>query len=129
MEKDTIVINFSGHPLTDEQREQLADLLGEDPSQMEFIKVRFHLNWKLDIKEQIRQVADAAGLSEREWQDKHILIVPPGLGIGAWLLAQETASRAKRFLPMVAIRPVDHKAYRKFEVYAVVYQEVCDVAL
>ena len=112
-----ILINFS-HPLSGEARAQIEALTGQAIARE--IEVPTELDLGRPFGEQVVALADAAGLSAREWQTVPILIVPPGLSACAAALLAELHGRTGYFVPVVRTRPVADGFLTRFEVAEIV---------
>jgi len=78
---EVIVINFSGHPLTISQQEQLKDRYRIHIE--ELIELPVHFDAQQDLKPQAKRWVEDVGLAPEEWSEKNIYLILPGLAPGA----------------------------------------------
>lgn len=112
-----IVLNFA-HPITEEQRAQIEALTGQSIEQV--VDIPSQIDVQKPIAPQVTAMADAAGLSPREWQTRPILINPPSLNFSAVALLAELHGRMGYFPPVVRLRPVQGSVPPRFEVAEIV---------
>ena len=112
-----IVLNFS-HPLTEEQKNQIETLAGEEIKEIRELRVSFD-NGESFVP-QVAELVDSCGLSSEEWQTERILIVPPSLNFIAVTLIAELHGRMGYFPPIVRIRPVEGAVPPRFEVAEII---------
>lgn len=108
-----IVLNFT-HPLSESQAAQAATLCGEVIDSV--ISVPALLDPTCPFADQVRALADAAGLDADAWQTQRILVVPPALNFVAVLLLAELHGRMGYFPPCLRLRPVPGALPPVFEV-------------
>ena len=108
-----IVLNFT-HPLTEAQTAQATALCGEPIDAVVPVPATFDL--ARPFSEQVRGLADAAGLDADAWQTGRILVVPPALNFIAVLLLAELHGRMGYFPPCLRLRPVPGALPPVFEV-------------
>ncbi len=121
-----ILLNFT-HPLSQSQLQQLESLTGDRIERTVQIPVQFEHN--RSFVEQVRELADAAGLSPDEWQSAPILLVPPALNFIAVTLLAEVHGRMGYFPPIVRMRPVHETLPPRYEVAEIInLQAVRDAA-
>lgn len=121
-----ILLNFT-HPLSQSQLQQLQSVMGEKIDRTIHIPVQFE--HERSFVEQVRELADAAGLSPEEWQSAPILIIPPALNFIAVTLLAELHGRMGYFPPIVRMRPVHETLPPRYEVAEVInLQAVRDAA-
>lgn len=121
-----ILLNFT-HPLSQSQLQQLQSVVGENIERTIHISVQFAHD--RSFVEQVRELADAAGLSPEEWQSAPILIIPPALNFIAVTLLAELHGRMGYFPPIVRMRPVHETLPPRYEVAEVInLQAVRDAA-
>lgn len=77
-----IVINLSGHPLTNAQREEISREMYIE----ELIELPAHFDTRTSVKAQIKGILDQIGLTLAEWQNHSILLALPGLAPAAAVL-------------------------------------------
>lgn len=81
---EAIIINFSGHPLTDLQREQLEREVYIE----ELIEFPVHFDAYQDMEAQVMKVLEEVGLAVEEWSERNIYLILSGIAPGgAALLA------------------------------------------
>ena len=112
-----LVLNFA-HPITEEQRAQIEALTGQSVDRV--VEVPSHIDVQQPIEPQVRALADAVGLSSREWQTLPILVNPPSLNFSAVALLAELHGRMGYFPPIVRLRPVQGSVPPRFEVAEIV---------
>lgn len=121
-----ILLNFT-HPLSQSQLQQLQSVVGENIERTIHIPVQFE--HERSFVEQVRELADAAGLSPEEWQSAPILLIPPALNFIAVTLLAELHGRMGYFPPIVRMRPVHETLPPRYEVAEVInLQAVRDAA-
>lgn len=121
-----ILLNFT-HPLSQSQLQQLQSVVGETIERAIHMPVQFE--HERSFVEQVRELADAAGLSPEEWQSAPILLVPPALNFIAVTLLAELHGRMGYFPPIVRLRPVHEALPPRYEVAEVInLQAVRDAA-
>ena len=120
-----LLLNFA-HPLTEEQMQQLAALLGETPT-VQVIPTQ--ADRSRPLSQAAADLAAAAGLSALEWQTLALVVNPPGLAPLAVTLMAEIHGRCGYFPLLVNIRPVAASLPARYEVAEVVnLQQVRDQA-
>jgi hypothetical protein len=114
-EKDrkVTILNFS-HPLTDEHRAQVEDLIGEEVAEIREVPVQIDPNRHLG--EQIVEVADRAGLTPVEWQSPDLLVNLPGYAPAAAALLAELHGRMGRFPSILWVQPVEGSISGRYRV-------------
>jgi hypothetical protein len=121
-----ILLNFS-HPLTEAQRAAIEALAGAPIDRGIDLPVQF--DHDRPFAGQAGALADAAGLSPREWQTAPLLIVPPSLSSIAAVLLAELHGRMGYFPPVVRLRPAEGALPPRYEVAEIVnLQAVRDAA-
>jgi len=111
-----IVLNFA-HPLTEEQLSQIALLVGTAPVVRD---VAVQIDRSKPIVEEAVALAEAAGLTSREWQTMPLIVNPPGLAPLALALFAELHGRCGYFLPILNIRPLPDDLAIRYEVAEIV---------
>lgn len=76
---EVIVINLSGHSLTDLQRKQLEREVYIE----EVIELPVHFDAYQDLGTQVAKVLENIGLAVEEWSERNIYLVLPGIAPGA----------------------------------------------
>jgi len=95
-----LVLNYA-HPLTPEQRGQIAERLGGEP---EVRDIPVQIDARAEFIAQVVALADAAGLSPTEWQQVRPLVInPPGLAPVAVALLAEIHGRRGEFPRLLCI--------------------------
>ncbi len=112
----SMLLNYA-HPLTDEQRRRIGELLGETP---EIRDIPTQIDRALPLAEVARQLADAAELTSEAWQTLPLLVNPPALAPLALSLAAELHGRCGYFLPIINIRPIPESLPPRYEVAEIV---------
>ncbi len=112
MEKEMILLNF-GHPLTQEQRTQIEQLIGGPIDRL--IEVATHFDHTRPFAEQVRELVDSLGLTSEEWQHAAIFVNPSTLSAIAMTLLAELHGRMGYFAPVVRMRPVEDVLPPRFE--------------
>lgn len=74
----SIIINMSGHPLTDVQQKQIQ----RETYIEELIELPVHFNL-LPVRPQVESIVDTVGLTLDEWQTKSVILALPGLAPGS----------------------------------------------
>ena len=120
-----ILINFA-HPITDEQRAQIEEKVGERIADIRDVPIHFDLH-ALFIP-QVHKMLDQVGLSAAEWQEKELLINLPSFNVIAAALLADLHGRMGHFPAVLLIRPVDGP-YPKYEVSEIInLQKLRDAA-
>jgi hypothetical protein len=97
-----LILNFS-HPLTEEQRAQIAALAGSAIDEVHTVAVQ--INQDQPLTPQIVAIVDAIDLSPEEWQTRPLLINPPGYAPAAFVLLAELHGRIGHFPALLRLRP------------------------
>ncbi len=108
-----ILLNFA-HPLTDEQLNQIAALVGEPVA--EVVEVPSQIDPQQPLIPQIVALVDQLGISPRRWQSEEWLINPPSLNFSTAVLLAELHGRLGYFPPCLRLRPVKDALVPRFEV-------------
>ena len=108
-----ILINL-GHPLNDEHRDDIEALVQQPITRL--IERQVHLDPERAFGEQVIELADAVGLSSREWQSEAIVINPPTLNVIALAMLAELHGRMGYFPPVVRLRSVSGAVPPRFAV-------------
>jgi hypothetical protein len=103
----SVVINLSGHPLTEKQREQIEQEMYIE----ELIELPAHFE-SAPIQPQIDRVVDEIDLTIGEWQSKSIVLALPGLAPAASALLAYLHGLRGGFLKVLWIRPHPSNASR-----------------
>lgn len=115
-----IVLNYS-HPLTDEQREQIETIMGRPIQQVITAPTGLtHFDQARSFGDQARDLVDSAGLTSADWQQKAILVNPPGLSSGAVTVMAELHGRMGYFPPVVRVAPVGGSLPPRYEVAEII---------
>lgn len=97
-----IVLNFS-HPLTAEHLRQIEEMTHQQVERV--IEIPTWVDPQQSLVPQVVALADAAGLSAREWQTLPLLVNPPSLNFIAVALLAELHGRCGHFPAHVRLRP------------------------
>lgn len=97
---EVIVVNVSGHPLSDDRREQIE----REAYIQELIEVSPHFSAP-PLEPQINALVAQIGLTEEEWQNEAIVVIPPGLAAPAVALFAKIHGLRGGFPRMAWIRP------------------------
>jgi hypothetical protein len=108
-----LVLNFS-HPLPPDQITRLESLAGERVERV--IEVKTQVDTQADLAPQVAALADACGLTPAQWQQEHIVILPPSLNSIAVTLLAELHGRMGYFPAHIRTRPVPGAPVPAFEV-------------
>ena len=120
-----ILLNFS-HPLTEEQRLQVIELLGEELDVRDLLP---QVDRGRPIMDVTAEIVDAVGLDSTAWQTHRFVTNPPGLASLALALIAEIHGRCGYFPPILNVRPVEGALPPRFEVAEIVNLQVLrDVA-
>ncbi|MFV9504087.1 MAG: CRISPR-associated protein Csx15 [Oscillochloridaceae bacterium umkhey_bin13] len=111
-----LLLNYS-HPLTDDQRDQLATLLG---AAIQVQDLAVHVDRGRPLAEVARELVDAAGLDPAAWQTTPLLINPPALAPLALALSAELHGRIGGFPAILNIRPVANSLPTRYEIAEIV---------
>ena len=121
-----LLLNFS-HPITSAQRGQIEALAGQAIARI--IDVPTQMENDEPFAPQIVALADAAGLTPKEWQTAPLLVNLPGYAPAAACLLAEIHGRAGHFPAIVRIRPVTGSSPTIYEVAEIInLQAVRDAA-
>jgi len=112
-----ILLNFS-HPITEPQLVRIEELTTASVDEIRTIPA--HFDNQQPFGEQVRALADAAGLSPEEWQTTPILINPPAYNFAAVMLFAELHGRMGHFPAIVRVRPVRDAIPPRYEVAEIV---------
>lgn len=110
-----LILNFT-HPLTNEQLQQTAALLGIDVDSLKVQNISVHIDRNQALGEVARALADAVELSPTEWQTEPFVVNPPGLAPLALALIAEIHGRVGHFPTIINIRPIPNATPVRYEV-------------
>jgi len=108
-----ILLNFA-HPLTEEQLNQIAALIGEPVA--EVIEVPSQIDPQEPLIPQVVAMVDRLGIDPRRWQSETWLVNPPSLNFSTAVLLAELHGRLGYFPPCLRVRPVKDALVPRFEV-------------
>jgi hypothetical protein len=97
-----VVLNFS-HPVTAEQQAEI-ERLGRLPVER-VIEVSVRLDHEAPFAPQVVALAEAAGLSPKEWQTLPLVVNLPSLALAAGGLLVELHGRIGHFPTVLHLRP------------------------
>jgi hypothetical protein len=121
-----LILNFS-HPITDEQLQQIEELIGAEVAEVRDVPV--HVDQEQPLASQVVALADRAGLSLAEWQSAAFVINPPALNFIAVAVLAELHGRCGYFPACLRLRPVKGSIPPRYEVAEVLnLQDVRDGA-
>ena len=112
-----IILNF-GHPLTETQRNRVAELVGREVERV--IDVALQISQDAPLRPQIVEVTDRAGLSSVEWQTAAFVVNLPGYAPVAACLLAEIEGRSGHLPPVIKTRPVAGALLTEYEVIEVI---------
>jgi hypothetical protein len=108
-----ILLNFA-HPLTQEHIAQVEALIGQKVDRV--IEIPTQIDPQQPLVPQVVALADACGLSSKEWQTLPLLVNPPSLNFIAVALLAELHGRMGYFPPCIRMRPVAGALPPRYEV-------------
>ena len=121
-----IVLNLSGHPLTLQQQETIQSQKGQTMTHL--FEPWFHFDTKRPFVPQIQQLVSNISLSNLDWHQHQILLIPPGLAPATAVLLAHLHGRLGYFPELVHIRS-NHQAKEPYEVGEIILlQQVRDEA-
>ncbi|MFA7086188.1 MAG: CRISPR-associated protein Csx15 [Aliarcobacter sp.] len=121
-----LIVNF-GHPITDQQLQQIARLTGREVAEVRDAPCQF--DHARPFAEQARAMIESVGLTPEEWQTLPILVNLPALSIIAALVLAELHGRMGYFPTVLRLRPVEGAVPPRFEVVEILnLQQVRDQA-
>ena len=97
-----LILNFS-HPLTDQQRARISELVGGPIEDIRTLAVQ--IDQARTLEPQVRAIVDGIGLNSQEWQTRELLINPPGYAPAAIVLLAELHGRIGHFPALIRLRP------------------------
>ncbi|WP_240695938.1 CRISPR-associated protein Csx15 [Candidatus Chloroploca sp. Khr17] len=112
-----LVLNYS-HPLTQEQRTQIAECCGV--STLEVRDLLAQIDRARPLADIAQELANAADLTPEAWQTTPIILNPPALAPVALALVAELHGRCGGFPTMLNIRPVAQSVPTRYEVAEIV---------
>ena len=114
-----ILLNFA-HPIPSAQRTQIEALIGQPLNEERHHPAQF--DHGRSFPEQVRELAQAVGLTPEQWQSEAILVNPPTLSILAVILLAELHGRMGYFPAVLRLKPVEGPL-TQFEVAEIVNLE------
>jgi len=102
------LLNF-GHPITEEQQQQIERVLGLDVKDdwLEIIDIRCQLDIDGPFDIQAQNLADECALDADEWQTEALIVNPPALSSAAVMLLAEIHGRCGYYPPCVRLKKAD----------------------
>ena len=97
-----LLLNFS-HPLTPEHIQHVEREIASQISAVLTIPTHFDID--RSFIEQVKDIADQAGLTTDEWQTRQILVNPPAYAIIAITLLAELHGRMGYFPRVIRMKP------------------------
>lgn len=120
-----LLLNFS-HPLTPAHLARIGELLADQTSQASETRevsvrdIPAQADPEAPFSPQATTLADAAGLSPRDWQTESILVNPPSYNFLAAALLAELHGRMGYFPPVLRLKPVNDSLPPRFEVAEII---------
>jgi hypothetical protein len=118
-----LILNFA-HPLSQEQRAQLAGLLNCDAQELDERQISTQIDREADLRFEVERLVNSVGFSNDEWQTRAFVINPPGLSVAAQVLTAELHGRCGHFPTLLHIAPVGKSTPTVFEVREVLNLQV-----
>lgn len=112
-----ILLNF-GHPITEEQKEQIRYLTGK--SVREIIEIKAQFDHQLPFTRQINSLVEEICFPSLRWQTESLLINLPSFNVIATLLIAELHGRMGYFPPILRLKPVEGSLPPRFAVAEVI---------
>jgi hypothetical protein len=112
-----VILNF-GHPLTEVQQARLEELAGRPAERV--IEVKFQVEQGAQLRPQIVDLVNQAGLSSVEWQTIPFVVNLPGYAPAAACLLAEIEGRSGHLPPIIKTRPVTGSLLTEYEVAEIV---------
>lgn len=114
-----LVLNFSGHPVSETQRTAMQQQLGWP--QLTVIEARLgNVPESRRFVGEVRSYIGQIDLPPEEWQRRHLAVIPAGYAPAWSVLLAELHGRLGYFPDMVRLRPTRGPGEEKFEVVEVV---------
>jgi len=123
---EVIVVNLSGHPLTDSQREELGAKYRVYVE--ELIELPVHFDPQQDLKSQAREYVHRIGLAPEEWSERQVHVILPGLAPGAAAILATIHGLSGGFPKVLWIYQAPHDRTRYELAQVVDLQECRDLA-
>ncbi len=114
------ILNFA-HPLTSRQVDQISEILGSVPEQVQDVRVQFEL--EKPFSQQVVRLLDDLGIPTQQWQMGGWLIVLPSLNYGAAVLLAELHGRMGHFPAILRLRPVAGALVTEYDVAEIINLE------
>lgn len=108
-----IILNFS-HPLTEQQLEQIRQMVSEPIEQV--LSLPVHFDNTLPFLPQLETLVKKIPFHGDEWQSRSILVNPPSLNFITALLLAELHGRMGYFPPILRLRPMENALPPRYEV-------------
>jgi hypothetical protein len=107
--------NLSNHTINVHQREQIADLLKREGETLdEIVQIPVFLDPDMAFEPQVKQ------LLERLPKQELFLLIPPGMNIIAYLMAQKFAHQGRR-IPVVRLQRVEKEDFTAHDVAEIIW--------
>ncbi len=121
-----MLLNFS-HPLTEQQRQRIEEITGQQIEQV--LDIPVHFDNGQPFVPQLERLLEQVDLSGETWQTASILVNPPSLNFIAALVLADLHGRMGYFPPVLRLRPIAGSVPPRYEVAEVLnLQEVRDRA-
>ncbi|HET8910113.1 MAG TPA: CRISPR-associated protein Csx15 [Ktedonobacteraceae bacterium] len=108
-----LILNFA-HPLTIEQQGQIESLSRSAIEEIRTIKVQ--IDQERPLMPQIEALLETCGLSPEDWQERSLLINPPGYAPAAFVLLASLHGRIGHFPALIRQRPRGDHPIPSYEV-------------
>lgn len=117
--KTVSILNFS-HPVTDQQRIQIADLLEYQPEAITVMDIPMQIDLDGSLVAQIASLLDGLEWNSNQWQTEAIIVNLPGLSAAAAVLLAELSGRIGHLPSILWVRRADNALVTQFEVAEIV---------
>jgi hypothetical protein len=96
------ILNFS-HPLTDAQRADIEQAIGQSVDGITDVPVQFHVDQP--FIEQVVALIDGLNIASQHWQSETWLVVPPSLTAISAVVIAELHGRTGHFPAIIRLKP------------------------